>query len=744
MSSKVEFKVVGETLPLDVVATSFTSTEELSSLYAVEVEFTTLDDAFDPASTLRKSITLVVMDTDRGRARTMSGVCNRCELVHYDGVRLHYRATLAPKLASLQHRQDSRIYQDTNVIDIVKQVFAAAGIDKVDYRLTNPYLAREYVVQYRESELEFVQRLLEDEGIFYFFEHEEGESTLVIADSVDAISADTKVPITFAMSQGFGGTDSLTDFRYTRRLRASNVRLRDFDFEKPQQHPVASVPAEANYPIPYFEYPGGFTNAALGQRRASVRLSEKRRDADTVHGSSGAGTIEVGKIISVVGAAQEPLNGRFFITKLVCRGTQSLAGGEADPKEKQNTVLNQFSGIPDGSPWAPPRKTKRPLIRGTQTAVVTGPSMGDEEIHVDRYGRIKVRFHWDRVGQFDDRSSCWIRVLQVPLGGIILPRVGWEVSVAFLEGDPDHPVVTGRVYNAERVPPYALPATKTSGSIKSSSSPGGAGVNEINLADAGGSQGFSISAQKDLNVTVGYDQNETVAVNDKTIIKVNSTTSVGSNQSVLVSGSQTVSVGSQQSANVAGNINISVGGNAVDNATANYVEKVGADRSNTVGGNMMLICNSIQHTIAGNLARDVGAVQLLASIASVTTEVAGNSTETIGIAKVDLCKGGWSETITGNKMCQVAVGELAVVKGSYTSSSDASMTTLIGALRYAKVTGDYTVKAPVITLLGATGSFKGAGSELKLGGAPIVVKGTKVAMKTALVVKLGGSLKMGS
>ncbi len=737
--ARLEFKLLGEGLPLDATPLSFVAREEISTPYEVEVCFSTLDDGFDPLSCLRKGFSLAVVDVDRARMRTLSGVCSRAELIHHDGVRFHVRLVLAPAISALAHREDSRIYQDKSIIDVIKEVFAAAGIDKVEYRLSRAYPPREYIVQYRETELAFFQRLLADEGIFYFFEHAGGESTLVLADSAPAVGTDLEPPVVVALAEGFGGTDPISDFSYTRRLRPSDVLLRDFDFERPQVLPTAAQGSEAEVALAHYHYPAGFVAQPDGQRRVSARLASLRHDADTVSGSTRVLSLEVAKLLTVTGAGQEVLNRRFFVTRLVSRGEQRGTGSGDN-----SALTNEFVAIPEGVPYAPPRRTPRPVIRGLQTAVVTGPTMGEEDIHVDNYGRIKVRFHWDRVGQFDDRSSCWVRVMQVPLGGgVILPRAGWEVGVAFLEGDPDRPVVVGRVYNAERAPPYGLPAAKTSGAIRSASSPGGAGANELNLGDSGGSQGFSLTAQKDLNVSVGHDQNEEVAANDATAIKVNASHEVGANQAISVGGNQETSVGSQNSANVAGDITIAVGGNAVDNATANYVEKAGGDRLNSIGGDDLVICNGIQQTITGDITRDVGAVDLCVSVASITATVGGDVAESIGIAKVDLCKSAWSETISGNKMSQIAVGEIDIVKGSYTSSSDAAMTLLVGGLRYMKVAGDVTIKAPMITLLGATGAFKGGGSELKLGGAPIVIKGSKISVDAALMVKLGTSLKMG-
>lgn len=745
-SAKVEFKLVGEVLPVDNTPSAYDLFEALSTPYEAVVTFTTKDTSFKPLAALRTSMTLFIIDTDRGRERSLTGICDRCEFVHHDRTQLVFRVRLVPPLAALAHREDSRIYQDKGPVDVIKELLAAAGVDKVDWRLRTDYPPREYIVQYRETELELIHRLMEEEGIFYFFSHSGGEATMIVSDTTEAIAEQLAVPTVLGLSAGTGATDPLFSFEVTSRLATSSVHLRDFDFEKPDMKPEATRDAPFVIPQPYYEYPAGFLKGQDGERKAAARLEELRAEAITSRATTNASNLEVGKMFAVTGAAQESLNKSYVITDLRSRGRQSMTGaGRDDDAPSGNQVENDVVAIPEGAPFGAARKTKKPKIHGLQTAMVTGPSMGEEEIHTDQYGRVKVRFRWDRVGQFDDKSSCWLRVMQAPLGGqVIIPRVGWEVSVAFMDGDPDRPFVLGRLYNAERTPPYALPGTKTSGAIKSATSPGGAGFNEIKLGDSGGSQGFNLTAQKDLNVTVEHDQNETVGANDATTIKVNASRSVGANQSTSISGNQTASVGSVGSANVGGNQSISVGGNAVDNAISNYVEKIGGDRSYEVGANMTVICNGIQHTIAGNISRSVGAVMLTGSVASISDEFGGNCSETIGVAKIDICKGPWNETISGNKMAQLLAADLHIVKGTFSTESDAMMTNLVGGLHYSKVAGDYTVKAPMITLIGAIGDLKGGGSVLKLGGGPILMKGSKIAFETALLVKLGSSLKMGA
>src|ERR1019366_10275219 len=284
--------------------------------------------------------------------------------------------------------------------------------------------------------------------------------------------------------------------------------------------------------------------------------------------------------------------------------------------------------IPKGSPYAPPRLAHKPRIRGIQTVVVVGPSTdSDQSIHCDKYGRIKVHFFWDRVGQLDENASCWLRTDQAMMGGSMLhPRLGWELSVAFLEGDPDRPFAVGRLYNATNTPPCSLPGEKASGSIKSLSSPGGAGHNEMKMSDSGGSQGHGMSAQKDMNSTIGNNKTETIAVDDTHSVKVDMASAIGASESLSVSGNQSVNIGAVLSENIGGSQTISVGGADTTNADSNLIEHVGGARSYSFSARSFTMQNGIEHTITGNLSRDVSAVQLTGSVGSISDNIVGNLT----------------------------------------------------------------------------------------------------------------------
>lgn len=735
------FTLSGETVPPDATVTRYEAFEALSELFWTDVEFWTSDLSFEIETMMRQPALLDIVD-ETGTSRFFHGIVGEAEFVDADEARLRFRVRLVPFLDALAHRETSRIFQDKTPVHVVRQVFEDAGIpaEKVEWLLYNDYLPREYCVQYRESDLNFVHRLFEDEGLFYFFKHTPEGHVMVVADDAEAFSGDD--PVTFTMSQGLGiipTAQPIKAFSRTRALRTTGVLLRDYDFEKPQTKPLAEQAAEDALTLAYYEYPAGFIKAAVGKRRALARMRALRRDADTVSGKSRAIGLRVGTEFIIEGCEQEYCNGAFVVTSLRSVGQQNPG------QDTENFACNnEFDGIPEGGAWAPPRRAHRPRIRGVQTAIVQGPTADEETIHCDKYGRIKVRFMWDRVGANDDKATCWMRVTQLNTGGsVITPRIGWEVAIGFFEGDPDAPFILGRLYNAERTPPYALPGASASGSLKSSSSPGGAGFNEIKMSDTGGSQGFGITAQKDLNINVGNDKTEKVGVNEEVAVTVNMKRTVGSNESLEVGANQDFTAGANLEEKITGGQTIDVGGNETANATSNFIEKITGDRSYSTGGNFMGINNSLTVDAKGSITRDVGAVQLYASPIAILENVGGNYTETIGAAKVLIAKGTVAESIGAMKTQQTAAAEIHVVSGSIQIQAP-MVSNMVGGIHYQDVKGDYTVKAPMITLLGATGTFKGGSSELKLGGGPILLKGSKIAIKGATVIKMGASLKMGS
>lgn len=723
----------GDALPGDVRVHSYRAHEGISLPFTIEVEISTREPSFRVDDCLRRRMLLEVHDA-QGAVRRYDGLPDRVGFLAHKAPHFFFHLRLRPALAALEHREGSRIFQGKSPVDVVKEILTDAGVDAdVEWRIRQTYAPREFLCQYRESELNFVHRVLEEEGIFYFFLHLPTGHKLVFADDPDAFTAQDDVPpVVLSARQGGGpGTHPLRELHRTRTLRPTEVFLSDYDFERPDVPPSAALPAPGPWPIRHYHYPGGFTASAEGARRARRRISALRSDADVCRGRSGAAGLVCGTPMTIENAAEPLLNGELVVVELRSKG-----------REGEETCENEFTAIPKGAPFAVPQRAHKPRIHGIQTAVVTGPSNEPQAIHVDEYGRIKVRFLWDRAGIQDDTSSCWLRVSQLALGGsMVLPRVGWEVSVAFLDGDPDRPIVLGRTYNAEQTPPYSLPGAAADGSFKSMATPGGAGHNEIKMSDTAGSQGFGISAQKDLNTSTGNDKNETVAVNEDHSVGSNYSVGIGANETVLVGGNQSVDVGNALQVKVTGAQTITVGGSEQAHAKCDYVEKVGATRDYSVGGDQRTISCGVRQKITGAFTRNVGALQVNISAASIDDTMLSTFNETAGVAILQLVGGMCSENVGTSKDVTCSVGELHIVGALSTAAR--AVKQLIGGVHLRKIGGNYVVRAPTIILGGGVGKFNGGGSSVNLNGGPVVLKGSKIAINAGTITKRAASLKIG-
>jgi type VI secretion system secreted protein VgrG len=723
-------------LPDDASVRRFDAVEAVSRPYRVSVEFATSDPGFEVTACLRQRALATLVGAD-GRQRLFDGIVERGRYVGHTGTQSHFRIEIVPLLALLAHREDCRIFQDMTAVEVVEQVLADAGIDeRVDWRLEQEVGKRDFVVQYRETDLSFLERLLEDEGIFYFFEHGAEGHTLVLSDHPGAFAPQREIePVHFGLVQGLAEvTDPISLFARELRITPNEVLLRDFDAITPQVKPEGAASAEGAWPLVVYEYPAGLRTAdGQAARRAQARLKELRASADTCVGQSAAIGLCPGVPFEVSGAAEPCNNGEFVVTELSTHGEQAPDG------EAQNiSAENRFTAIPAGAPFAAPRRASRPRIRGIQTGIVTGPSNEQQAIHTDEYGRVKVRFHWDRAGIGDDKSSAWLRVVQLGLGAsMIIPRVGWEVAIGFENGDPDRPLVLGRLYNGKQRPMIDLPGNATCGAFKSLSSPGGAGSNTLGTDDAGGGQGMSLGGPKDMNSFVGADKNETVAVNEKH--------SVTGNLSSTVAGAETWNVGGNQAINVGdalqvktGPQTITVGGNETIGSAANYIEAVGA-RAYTIAGNRITISNGVRTLVSGAMTRNVGSVQVVLSAGTIKDSLA-NYIEDVGAVKAELVLGDSAENVAGDKTLSNSVAELHMVTDYNTEA--ATVNRLIGGVHLTSAGGDYEVSAPQIALVGGVGHFTGGGSSLKLNGGPIVAKGPTIKIETALARFTAASLKL--
>jgi type VI secretion system secreted protein VgrG len=479
-----------------------------------------------------------------------------------------YQVRVSSALALLERQVDCCIFQDKDVKEIVSQVLDLLGVPvkQQSWRLSGSYPKREYCVQYNESALAFVSRLLEEEGIFFFSDKGDAGELLVFEDDstlADPLDGESKVR--FRHGAGLEGDDESVGLITERhRTATGKVTLRDYDFKRPQLDLTSTAAASEGADLEVYDYPGLYVEPKDGKRLAQVRLEALQAERLTLELESDCPRLVAGRWLELVEAPNE-LDGQYLITGVV----HDLAHG---------VYRAVATVIPKKVKFRTPQRTPRPIIDGPQTAVVVAPpGAADEEIHTDKLGRCKVRFHWDRYAQNDDTDTFWMRVSQQQTSGsMILPRVGWEVIVEYLEGNPDRPLITGRVYNGRYMPPYALPEGKSRTALKTSSSPGGGGTNEIRMEDKAGSEEVKIASQKDTTLATANNKTTAIAVNATKVVKVDSTLTVGADQTVKITNGYENTVKAAQSALVGGNRTVEI--NAVYGLTS------GGASATSVGG----------------------------------------------------------------------------------------------------------------------------------------------------------------
>jgi len=365
---------------------------------------------------------------------------------------------------------------------------------------------------------------LEQEGIFFFFRHEKGKHILVLADTSTAHKPcpdASSVRYEHAVGRGYNREDDVVfEWRASQEMRPGKYALNDYNFETPSTGLVSNVDSRidqgGNRRFEIYDYPGEYLKRAEGDDLVKLRMEEQELPHAVVEGESNCRAFASGFRFELTDHERRDQNGPYVLTSVT---HSAHSGGFYSGRwQEEASYANSFTCTPFSIPFRPPRNTPKPLVQGPQTAIVTGP--GGEEIYTDRYGRVKVQFHWDRVGDDNEKSSCWVRVSHPwagkNWGGISIPRIGQEVVVDFLEGDPDHPLITGRVYNAEQMPPWGLPGSQNISGIKSNSTKGGGGYNEISMDDSKGKEKITIHAQHDMSTTVRNNDSQTV-YHDRTI-----------------------------------------------------------------------------------------------------------------------------------------------------------------------------------------------------------------------------------
>jgi type VI secretion system secreted protein VgrG len=484
-----------------------------------------------------------------------------------------YRVELRPWLWHLTLGADSRIFQDKNVVQIIEAVFADYSSAKVDTsKLSGARRTRPYCVQYRESDFDFVSRLMEEDGIWYYFSHVDGQHTLVLCNSASAHVALPEGTLAWSHVQKDDQTreDIITQWRYKQQLRPLKFTHDDYDHEAPASSLQKADQRTINYPKPsdlevydwpgLYAYPGDGGNA--GQGAAAAKLMVNRFETGHLVGTAHTPCRSIAAGTTFDFSEHPQFSGSYLVTGLTF---------EADLGDEEATQATYGFGfkarvqlVPRAAPFANEARTPKPIVRGPQTAVVVGPP-GDE-IHVDRLGRVKVWFRWDRVGPKNERSTCYIRVAtpwaSKGYGVITTPRIGDEVVVSFLEGNPDRPLITGAVYNGDNLSAYALPGQATVSGIRSHSSKGGGAdnFNELRFDDKAGSEYVWLQAEKDFHRLVKHDATDEVVHDSQVEIGKNHTAAVGEAYDLKIGKTAKLEVGTDASAKVLGDLKVKVEG----------------------------------------------------------------------------------------------------------------------------------------------------------------------------------------
>lgn len=624
-----------------LVLNAFEVTEGMSQLYSIKAELLHEETVADyvptvvnPKEMLGAGVSIVVRSDD-GATREFNGIVNRFSQGNRDIRFSYYNATIVPHIWLLTQKVQSQIFQQKSVSEILKKMFDGFT---VKYELQRTYEPRNYCVQYRETDFDFASRLMEEEGIFYFFTHADGREQMVVADTPQShpvCASKSDVPFFINVGDQEDFFSSVNAFLSGYTLQTGKITLWDANFQLPgknlerQESSVFTYGDNKN--LEHYDFPAGYARKydgisnSGGEQSGELQKLFPDRDATTknwmegldadVEKATGRGdccSFTVGNKFTLTNHPNSELNKAYVLTSVTHSAQQHP--GYATDLPIENPYTNEFECIAFGSGkpcFRPQRVTPKPIINGSQTAFVVGPA--GEEIFTDKYGRVKVQFHWDRDGQSDSVSSCWVRVAQAwagnKWGGMFIPRIGMEVLVHFLEGDPDQPIITGCVYNPAAMPPYTLPDEKTKSTMKSNSSKGSGGFNEIRFEDKKGSEEVFIHGEKNLEIRVKNDRHEWIGRDRHLYVYRDKREKVVRDVHVIVE--------RDQIQNVKRDIHQKVDGKIASETTGSVSDKIGGNRAVKIGGNDSL-------EVAGNETIKASVIVLEAA-SSLTLKCGGSS-----------------------------------------------------------------------------------------------------------------------
>jgi type VI secretion system secreted protein VgrG len=568
-----------------------TGVEGISRLYTFYLDMLSENPNIGFTDIVGQRVTITIHLAASGKKRYINGFVSRFVQTGKDNRFTHYHAEVVPWLWFLTRNADCRMFQQKTPVEIVKKVFSDLGFSgQFKDKTQGSYETREYCVQYRETDYNFVSRLMEQYGIYYYFEHELSTHTLVMADAPSGHQAcPNQESAAFDATARLLEEERVTDFQMGQEFKTGAYAMSDYNFKTPltdldvTEPTVDTVANNATFEL--YDFPGDYTKKPDGEGVAKVRMQEQEATHLVGQGASTCGAFTPGYKFDLKDYYRKDLNQSYVLTAVQHTANCGSAyhTGQAEVEE---TYENQFVVIPYSVPYRPVRGTPRPIVQGPQPAKVVGPS--GEEIYVDEFGRVKVQFFWDREGHADENSSCWIRVSQAwagkGWGAMWIPRIGHEVIVDFLEGDPDRPLIMGRVYNADHTVPYTLPDQKNVSAMKSYSTKGGGGFNEIRLDDTKGKEQIFVHAQYNQDIRIKNDR----------MINID-----GSTHMSLI-GSEFEKIGGTRHVQIAGDDIQLVGGSEHFTIGANVLEVVGGMYILQVGNEIHLNSGTKVNIAAGS------------------------------------------------------------------------------------------------------------------------------------------------
>ncbi|BES86476.1 type VI secretion system tip protein TssI/VgrG [Pectobacterium araliae] len=587
-STGLQFTVKVGALPASTFAVvDFQLSEALNQPFALSLNLASALPDVDFGTVLDQPCELLVWYEGELKRR-VSGIVSAFAQGDTGFRRTRYQAEVRPALWRMGLRTNARIFQAQKPESIIGTLLEESGITDYAFALRHDHAPREYCVQYRESDLAFVTRLAAEEGLYFFHEFEEGKHRVVFADDAGAL---TKGPALFfnLATQGLSEGDYVRRFRYAEAVSTAEVALKDYSFKTPAygllHSKMGGELAHQRESYQHYDYPGRFKQDPSGKAFTGYRLDALRSGAMTGSGESNAAMLMPGSSFTLTEHPNPALNSGWQLVAITHSGQQPQALEEESGGEP-TTYSNSFEVISAKSTWRADLPYK-PMVDGPQIATVVGPA--GEEIYCDEYGRIKLQFPWDRYGSSDDQSSCWVRVSQGWAGGqyglIAIPRIGHEVIVSFLEGDPDQPIVTGRTFHATNPSPYELPLHKTRMTIKSKTHKGG-GFNELRFEDAANNEEIFIHAQKDQNIQVNHDETLSIGNDQRIAVARDRKTNIGQDEANTV--------GRDRKEHIRQDVFVTIDRNEVRNIGNTLKEDITASHLVTIGEHEKVVIEGIQ------------------------------------------------------------------------------------------------------------------------------------------------------